>query len=226
MRSTSRLVVALSIALTVVAACSSPAPSVPPTIPPQATPTASAIAIASPTPAAPSASPARPSPFPGAPSIGAPYWLLHEGHDNSVWKEKSGSVIRTDAGETYQVIDGGGLVGTILFDGTPVGFLAVTTTTGDSGVGLTPIEEQYGALITSPRPKDWHAPTEGWTRRTGTWGTTQVWIREPKASAGRSGITAQALWWVEDGSTWADLQINEDGDVGLVLEALLGAQGQ
>jgi len=219
MRSVARLAVALPLVLAV-GACAAPAGPTPATSGPAAS---AAVAESSPTPAASVA--VRPSPFPGAPSIAEPYWLLHKSHTKGQWTtEATGEVIRVDEGESYEVVNGGSLEGTVLVNGTVVASLNVTTTTGEAATGLTPIEEQYGALITSVRPGGWSRGDQNWTRRTGTWGTTQVWIREPKASVADFGISAHALYWIDEGSTWANLQVNDDGDVDAALAALLGPE--
>lgn len=214
--------------LVLLAGCSTgPAPSVAPASSgdsPSAAPTPAAPTAAAPTAsAAPTVVvPVRPSPYPGAPVIADPYWLSYAGHDTSTWKDAKGSVTRTDEGEAFQVIDGGSVEGTILVNGTFAGNLEITTTTGNSGGRLSPIEEQYFTLIDSKRPKGYRGPNKDWTYRTGTWGSTTVYVRDIVSSRRGPGIEAVALWWVKGRSTWAMLQVDGDTRIDDVLAALLG----
>lgn len=171
---------------------------------------------------APAASPNRPA-HAGAPAIEEPYWLLYNGPSTSSVTDKDGVVIQTDRGESFQVVDGGSLEGTILIDGVWIGSLDVTVTEGEAIAGLDPIEQQYGAQIDDIHPTDGvpaRSPNPFWVRTTERRAGVDVFVRVPASPS--DGDSSQAFWWDAAHEKWYELSVTTDGDFESVLAAVLG----
>ena len=216
-----RVHLSLVSSLLVLAACTAtPAP----------TSTPSRVQAETPTPSLPAAT-ALPSPTPngpahaGAPAIDDPFWLLYNGTSNSKVTDKDGIVLESNTGESYQVIDGGSLDGTILVNGTWIGSLEVTVTEGQAIPGLDPIEQQYGAQIDDdlPSPGVLHrSPNPYWTRAAQKRGGFTVFTRVPTQFDAEVDLASAAFWWDAPHEKWYQLSVTTDGDFESILTAVLG----
>ncbi len=219
---------ALVLPLVVLVACTA-TPVMTPTPPasarPSERPTAAPSVASDP---APSPTPNRPAHV-GAPAIDGPYWLLYQGTSTATFTSQDGSVIETDRSESYQVIEGGSLEGTVLIDGEWTGTLEVTVTEGEATPGLDPIEQQYGAQIDDRLPADGilnRSPNPYWIRTEQQREGLDLFVRVPAHPTDDGSFINEAFWWDTAHEKWYRVSVATDAGLDSVLAALLGpAQG-
>jgi hypothetical protein len=219
----SRLIVFLP--LLVLGACAT-TPVVPSSaVTPSASPSRavpSTVPAVAPTPSA--SAPNRPA-HAGSPAIAEPYWLLFNGTSTATFTGADGNVTQTDRGESYQVLMGGSLEGTILMNGEVVGMLEVTITEGESTPGLDPIEQQYGAQIDDVLPTAGvlhPSPNPFWTRTTQQRGGFRVYVRVPAHPTADLEVATDGFWWDGSHEKWYQLSVTKD--FASVLTAVLGPE--
>ncbi|MBA2720855.1 MAG: hypothetical protein H0U52_16680 [Chloroflexi bacterium] len=175
----------------------------------------------------PSVGPHRPV-HAGAPSIDEPYWLLFNGTSTSTVTGADGTVLESSQGDTYQVVSGGSLEGTILINGEMVGSLQVALTEGQATPGLDPIEQQYGAqiddVLPGPEVPD-RVPNPAWIRSEQRRAGLEVFIRAPATPSPEVILPSAAFWWDAAHERWYQLTVTSEADFEPALTALLGAKG-